>query len=142
MLLLGAEALRADGLLAARRVAERVGGRLLMETYPALVELGGELPPLERLAYFPQDVLTQLGEATVVLVGARAPVSYFGYEGQPSELVPAAGSRSCPNLQRTACSRSRPWHPCCLWRPRQRRRHCPTCLPLVPGSHPLRWPRH
>ncbi len=90
VLLLGAEALRADGLLAARSVAERVGGRLLMETYPALVEIGGDLPRLERLAYFPQDVLTQLGEATVVLVGARAPVSYFGYEGQPSELVPAA----------------------------------------------------
>ena len=90
VLLLGAEALRAGGLLAARRVAERVGGRLLMETYPALVEIGGDLPRLERLAYFPQDVLTQLGEATVVLVGARVPVSYFGYEGQPSELVPAA----------------------------------------------------
>jgi len=61
-----------------------------METYPALVEIGGDLPRLERLAYFPQDVLAQLGESTVVLVGARAPVSYFGYEGQPSELVPVA----------------------------------------------------
>jgi acetolactate synthase-1/2/3 large subunit len=60
-----------------------------MESYPAVVELGGDLPPLERLAYFPQDVLTQLGGATVLIAGVRAPVSYFGYPGQPSELVPS-----------------------------------------------------
>src|SRR5205814_10670275 len=56
--------------------------------YPAIVSLGGDLPPLERLAYFPDDVIRQLGNSVVILAGARAPISYFGYEGQPSELVP------------------------------------------------------
>ncbi len=58
-----------------------------MESYPAIVSLGGDLPPLERLAYFPDDVIRQLGNSHVILAGARAPVSYFGYEGQPSKLV-------------------------------------------------------
>lgn len=88
VILLGADALAERGQRAAARIADGLGARLLMESYPAIVPLGGDLPRLERLAYFPQDVLKQLDGATVLLVGARPPVSYFGYEGQPSALVP------------------------------------------------------
>ncbi|MEP7310970.1 MAG: acetolactate synthase large subunit [Pseudomonadota bacterium] len=88
IILLGHDTLRERGLRAAQRVAAATGARLLMETYPAVVELGGDLPPLERLAYFPQDLVTQLGNATVLIAGTRPPVSYFGYPGQPSEFVP------------------------------------------------------
>jgi acetolactate synthase-1/2/3 large subunit len=87
VLLLGADALSERGQRAAERIAKRTGARLLMESYPAIVSLGGDLPRLERLAYFPQDVINQLAGSTVVLAGARAPVSYFGYPDQPSELV-------------------------------------------------------
>jgi acetolactate synthase-1/2/3 large subunit len=87
ILLLGHDALRERGQRAAQRIASATGARLLMESYPAIVELGGDLPPLERLAYFPQDVLAQIGDATVLLAGARRPISYFGYPGQPSDLV-------------------------------------------------------
>ena len=88
ILLLGGDALTARGQQAAARIAAATGARLIMESYPAIVQLGGNLPLLERLAYFPQDVIAQLRGANVVLVGARAPVSYFGYPGQPSRLVP------------------------------------------------------
>ena len=87
IILLGHDTLGERGQRAAQRIAAATGARLLMESYPAAVELGGDLPPLERLAYFPQDVLTQLGSATVLIAGARPPISYFGYPGQPSELV-------------------------------------------------------
>ena len=87
ILLLGGNALSERGIRAAGRLAEKTGARLLLESYPSIAELGGDLPRLERLAYFPQDVIAQLGEASVVLVGARQPISYFGYEGQPSVLV-------------------------------------------------------
>ena len=87
IILLGGDALTERGQRAAMRIAAAAGARLLMESYPAIVPLGGDLPPLERLAYFPQDVIAQLGSSMVLLVGARAPVSYFGYAGQPSELV-------------------------------------------------------
>ena len=87
ILLLGSDALSERGQRAAAEIARSTGARLLMESYPAIVELGGDLPRLERLAYFPDDVLKQLGKSPVVLAGTRAPVSYFGYPGQPSELV-------------------------------------------------------
>jgi acetolactate synthase-1/2/3 large subunit len=88
ILLLGADALTERGQRAAQRVAVATGARLIMEPYPAVVSLGGDLPRLERLAYFPQDVVAQLGESSsVLLADARAPVSYFGYPGQPSEIV-------------------------------------------------------
>jgi len=87
ILLLGGDALTERGQRAAMRIAAASGARLLMESYPAIVPLGGGLPALERLGYFPQDVIAQLGGSTVLLAGACAPVSYFGYTGQPSELV-------------------------------------------------------
>ena len=88
VLLLGSDALCERGQRAAAEIAAATGARLIMEPYPAIVSLGGDLPRLERLAYFPDDVIRQLGSSTVILAGARAPVSYFGYEGQPSALVP------------------------------------------------------
>jgi len=86
--LLGGSALHPDVQAEAAEIAQRCGARLLMETYPAIVSLGGTLPRLERLAYFPDDVIRQIDGAHVVLIGAKAPVSYFGYEGYPSLLVP------------------------------------------------------
>lgn len=87
VLLLGAEALSERGQRAANRIASATGARLFMQSYPAIALRGGDLPRLERLAYFPQDVRAQLREDLVILAGALAPVSYFGYAGEPSELV-------------------------------------------------------
>lgn len=88
ILLLGGDALNERGQRAAAAIVARTGGRLLMEPYPAIVPLGGDLPPIERQAYFPDDVIRQMGEARIVLAGALMPISYFGYEGYPSQLVP------------------------------------------------------
>ncbi|MDO7835529.1 acetolactate synthase large subunit [Sphingobium sp. HBC34] len=88
ILLLGGDALVEAGQRAAAAIVGKVGGRVLMEPYPAIVPLGGDLPPIERQAYFPDDVLRQMGDALVVTAGARVPISYFGYEGYPSQLVP------------------------------------------------------
>jgi acetolactate synthase-1/2/3 large subunit len=87
VILLGSDALNERAQRAAAAIAQATGARLLMESYPAIVPLGADLPRLERLAYFPDDVIKQLGHSTVLLAGARAPVSYFGYAGQPSKLV-------------------------------------------------------
>lgn len=87
VLLLGADGLSERGQRAAQQIANATGARLIMESYPAIVPLGGDLPRLERLAYFPDDVMNQLGSSSVLLAGARAPVSYFGYAGKPSQLA-------------------------------------------------------
>jgi len=88
IILLGGNALTEAGIRAGAKLAARLGGRLLMEPYPPIVTLGGNLPQVERQAYFPDDVIAQMGDARIVLAGARMPISYFGYEGWPSQLVP------------------------------------------------------
>jgi acetolactate synthase-1/2/3 large subunit len=88
-LLLGAQGTRSVGLAAAGRIAGATGAKLFCETFPARVERGGAHPALERLPYFPEQALAALaGVRTLVLAGARSPVAFFGYPGQPSVLVP------------------------------------------------------
>src|SRR5664280_1794906 len=90
VLLLGDAARVADGLRSAGTVAATTGCRLVAETFPARMERGGELPAPSRLPYVPELATAELsGAATVVLVGARSPVSFFGYPGLPSSTVPA-----------------------------------------------------
>jgi acetolactate synthase-1/2/3 large subunit len=88
-LFLGGKALRADALMAAGRVAAATGAKLLAEVFPARLERGAGLPPVERLAYFPELASVQLaGLKHLVLVDAKAPVSFFAYPGKKSYLVP------------------------------------------------------
>ncbi len=89
-LLLGPSVLTADGLAVAGRIAARTGARLLTEKFPTRIERGRGLAAPERLGYFPEQALASLaGLDTVVLVGARAPVTFFGYPDTPSLEVPA-----------------------------------------------------
>jgi acetolactate synthase-1/2/3 large subunit len=88
-LLLGNGALGTDGLTAASRVADAVGARLLCETFPARVARGAGVPDIERLAYLGEMAMAQLeGVRHLVLVDAKAPVSFFAYPDRPSWLVP------------------------------------------------------
>ena len=65
------------------------GASVSATTFPARVEQGPQLPSLARLPYFPEDVQRALaGVHTIIRVGAEAPVSFFAYEGMPSDLAP------------------------------------------------------
>jgi acetolactate synthase-1/2/3 large subunit len=86
VLLLGGSALREAGLFAAARI-ESQGVRVLVETFPARWERGGDLPAFDRLPYFPEQAAEALGAApAVVLAGARSPVAFFGYPDGRSRL--------------------------------------------------------
>jgi acetolactate synthase I/II/III large subunit len=88
-LLLGGSATRERGLVAASRVANATGAKLLGETFPARLERGAGRPPLERLGYLAEFMTAQLaGLRNLVLVDATAPVSFFAYPDKPSYLVP------------------------------------------------------
>ncbi len=88
-LLLGGAATREPALSTAGRIAAATGARLLCETFPARLERGAGLPSVERLGYLAEGALAQLdGVRHLVLVGARAPVSFFGHLTLPSELTP------------------------------------------------------
>jgi acetolactate synthase-1/2/3 large subunit len=88
-LLLGGRALRTPALRAASRIANATGARLLCETFPARLQRGAGIPPVERLSYLAEFATAQLdGLCHLVLVDARSPVSFFAYPGKPSSLVP------------------------------------------------------
>ncbi|WP_443732535.1 acetolactate synthase large subunit [[Mycobacterium] fortunisiensis] len=89
VLLLGGGATAADGLRAAARIRAAAGARVLVETFPARLARGRDVPALERLGYLAEQATQQLSGAThLVLVGAKTPVSFFAYPGKPSVLVP------------------------------------------------------
>jgi acetolactate synthase-1/2/3 large subunit len=88
-LLLGGTALRARALRAAGRINGATGTPLLGETFPARLERGAGIPGVDRLGYLAEFAQAQLaGVEHLVLVDAKAPVSFFAYPGQPSDLVP------------------------------------------------------
>ncbi|VWB18854.1 acetolactate synthase large subunit [Burkholderia metallica] len=87
VLLMGGRALSARGQRAAARIAAATGATCFSETFPARAERGGGLPDIDRLPYFPEPALAALASRRVVLAGALAPVTYFGYEGIPGELA-------------------------------------------------------
>jgi acetolactate synthase-1/2/3 large subunit len=89
VILVGGDATRAPGLQAAARIAAASGARWYCETFPAVLQRGAGLPPVDRLAYFAEAVAGQLdGAQHLVLAGAASPVSFFAYPGSPSDLVP------------------------------------------------------
>jgi acetolactate synthase-1/2/3 large subunit len=88
-LLLGGGALREGPLFSAARIAAHGGVKLFAETFPARMERGAGLPAVERLAYLAEMASLQLRDYDrLVLVDAKAPVSFFAYPGKKSYLVP------------------------------------------------------
>ena len=88
VLFLGGRALHEGGLRAVARIAATTGCTLMCETFPPRWERGAGTPPIERLPYFPDQGIAALSRfRSVVLAGARSPVSFFGYPGIPSYLI-------------------------------------------------------
>jgi acetolactate synthase-1/2/3 large subunit len=89
-LLLGGTAVLERGLVAASRLAQGTGAKLLAETFPARLERGAGRPSVERLGYLAEFAMAQLdGLSHLIVVDTKAPVSFFAYPDKPSDLVPA-----------------------------------------------------
>ncbi|MGD8317312.1 MAG: acetolactate synthase large subunit [Myxococcales bacterium] len=87
--LLGRRVLREPGLRAASQIAQKTGAKLFCEVFPARLERGEGLPSVERIAYLAELASVQLdGYEHLILVDAKAPVSFFAYPGKQSYLVP------------------------------------------------------
>ncbi|OBJ72034.1 acetolactate synthase large subunit, partial [Mycobacterium sp. 1274756.6] len=88
-LLLGGPATDLAGLSAADRIAAVTGARTLVETFPARLTRGAGVPTIDRLGYLAEQASAQLdGVEHLIVVGTRAPVTFFAYPGKPSDLVP------------------------------------------------------
>ena len=78
--------------------------KLLAETFPTRLERGAGLPSVERIAYLAELAGVQLKDLDhLVLVDAKAPVSFFAYPGKKSYLVPDTLHRAHPVQPRTGC---------------------------------------
>ena len=89
-LLLRGGALRGRGLQAAARIAAATGARLLCDTFTPRIERGAGRVIVERLPYRATPALAFLaGIETLILVGTQAPIAFFAYPGEASELTPA-----------------------------------------------------
>lgn len=88
-ILLGGNALREPALMLASRIAQASGASLHAEVFPTRMERGAGLPYVERIAYLAELASVQLaGLEHLILVDAKAPVSFFAYPGKQSYLVP------------------------------------------------------
>jgi acetolactate synthase-1/2/3 large subunit len=88
-LFVGAEALRGEALETLGRIAAATGARAICDTFAARIERGAGRPLVERLPYFPEDGAKLLSGLTdMILVGIKAPVTFFAYPGLPSETAP------------------------------------------------------
>ena len=87
-LLLGGRALRAPALRAAARLRAHTGCAVWTETFAARHERGAGIADFPRLPYFPEQARETLSSVDrLVLAGAKNPVAFFGYPGQPSRLA-------------------------------------------------------
>jgi acetolactate synthase-1/2/3 large subunit len=89
MLLLAGEGVRERGLALAGAIAQKTGARILAQGANACVQRGAGRVPVNRLPYPVPQALQGLRDVQrLVLVGAKAPVAFFGYPNQPSILTP------------------------------------------------------
>src|SRR5512133_824689 len=87
-LLIGGDALGEVGLRAAARIGAATGADVWTETFPARQERGHSLPDFPILPYFPEQAPEALASfSSLVLAGARDPVAFFAYPGQPARFA-------------------------------------------------------
>ena len=80
--------LDATALKLAGQICATSGARLMMETFPAIVERGAGVVDPERIIYLSEFALHQFAEIdSLVLVGAPAPVGFFAYPDVASRLT-------------------------------------------------------
>ncbi|MHB8109012.1 MAG: acetolactate synthase large subunit [Syntrophorhabdaceae bacterium] len=88
-LLLGGRALRKEGLRIAEKISILTGCDLLANTFPGYLERGISLPVVKRIPYFPEGARDLMGAYDVIIrIGAHEPVTFFGYDGIPSSVIP------------------------------------------------------
>jgi acetolactate synthase-1/2/3 large subunit len=87
--LIGGDTLNDTGLKAAQRIAAGSEARIFSDRNASRSALGGGRFQPERVAYFPERAEAQLASLKhIVLIEAKAPVSFFAYPGRKSTMLP------------------------------------------------------
>ncbi|MCR9279066.1 MAG: acetolactate synthase large subunit [Pseudomonadaceae bacterium] len=86
--LLGDIATREQALDTLGKISEHCGATLLGDTFLSRQSRGAGRVPLDRLPYFAEQAIEVLAPFKhLILVGTKAPVSFFAYPGVPSTLA-------------------------------------------------------
>ena len=100
-LLLNGAATTSEGLALAGKIASATGARLLGDTFLTRISRGAGEVDINRVPYFAEQAEKVLdGLDYLILVGTKAPVTFFAYPGKSSELTPGnceAISLATPN---------------------------------------------
>jgi acetolactate synthase-1/2/3 large subunit len=89
VILLSGAALRGRALVTASRIARATGARIMAQQSNARVERGAGRVVIDRVPYAVDRALACFANtAQIILVGAKAPVAFFAYPGQPSSMLP------------------------------------------------------
>ena len=89
VLLLEHDALTPAALESASRISAKTGARLITGTFPARIDGGPGAVQVERMPYFPEQILATLeGTRNLILVGAQAPASFFAYQNLSGRPIP------------------------------------------------------
>jgi acetolactate synthase I/II/III large subunit len=88
-LLLGDHALREKPLADAARIAAKTGCKIMCPGSNARVDRGVGRADIARVPYVIDAALHVLKDVrTMVLIGAKPPIAFFGYPGKPSPVTP------------------------------------------------------
>lgn len=89
ILYLAGAGLKGRGLKAAGRIQVATGCKLTCPTFSARIERGAGRPVVQKVPYFADMAKASMqGAGHLILAGAPAPVSFFGYPGTDSWLTP------------------------------------------------------
>ncbi len=89
VLVVGSDALTRAGSNTAAALSTATGARVYAPTFPAVMERGKGVAVIERIAYLPEAALLQFeGSQRMILIGARAPVTFFSSPPTPSWIGP------------------------------------------------------
>lgn len=93
ILLMSNMALSERGLQLADQIAQASGARVFCDTFVATLPRGEGRCSIERLGYFAEQATKQIEDAEqLIMVGTKAPVSFFAYPGKVSEFYPAGST--------------------------------------------------
>jgi len=93
-LLMNGAALGERGLTLAGQIAKRTGAQLFADTFVTRIARGVGRVDVQRVPYFGEQAAEVLAPYKhLILVGTKAPVTFFAYPGKPSELTPTGCAR-------------------------------------------------
>ncbi len=89
MIMIGGREVDAQRGLMLSRIGKATGARITTDTFPTRVARGAGTAVIDRLPYLAEMAIETLKDVQhLVLIGAKAPVSFFAYPNVPSVIAP------------------------------------------------------